>query len=412
MMEEVPIGFVVTGHVDHGKSTFIGRLLYDTKSVTSDKIKEIIKVSEDPGWGAAFAHLLDHLEEERLEGITIDTTQRFLTIGKRNYVIIDSPGHVEFTKNMMTGASQADAAVLIIDAQEKMKEQTRRHAHLLHLLGIDQLIVLVNKMDLAGHKEEAYRHVKTEAEKFMSAVGAKPLVYIPVSALKGENVVTRCEKMDWYKGPTFAESLGLLKARRLPMLEPLIFPVQDVYRRGGQAIAVGRVEAGEISEGDEVKILPAGKIDSIGSVVKYPDKVKRARTGESIGITLKKRTAVKRGNVICKPGAGPVSTDRFCASVFWISQKDLDIRRKVKIRCSTQEVAGRIVRIKRKIDSSSLGEIDRRDKILRHFEVGEVYIRTERPVVVTSVNSLPELGRFVITIGDEVSAAGIIRGIE
>jgi sulfate adenylyltransferase subunit 1 len=222
------LSFVIVGHVDHGKSTLIGRLLYDTDSLAPDKIEEVRKASSEQGKQTEFAYLLDHLEEERKQGITIDTTQVFFKTDKRRYVIIDAPGHVEFVKNMITGASQAEAAVLIVDVKEGVKEQTRRHSYMLSLLGLDQVIVVLNKMDLVDFSKDVFDSVKKDVEEWLKSIKISSSVYIPISASKGENIASRSEKMPWYSGATFLESLDTMQNKQPPEDKSLLLPIQDV----------------------------------------------------------------------------------------------------------------------------------------------------------------------------------------
>jgi len=205
--------FVIVGHVDHGKSTLIGRLLYDTGSISPDKIEEIKKTSSDLGRETEFAYLLDHLEEERQQGITIDTTQVFFKSDKREYVIIDAPGHVEFVKNMITGASQAEGALLIVDAEEGIKEQTRRHAYILSMLGLKNAVVVFNKMDLVGFDKQKFDMLKKNAQEMMKSINIEVSSCIPVSAKRGDNIVNISKDMAWYQGPTVLEALDRLEKR-------------------------------------------------------------------------------------------------------------------------------------------------------------------------------------------------------
>ena len=235
------LNFVIVGHVDHGKSTLIGRLLYDTDSLAPDKIEEIKKASTGQGKRTEFAYLLDHLEEERKQGITIDTTQVFFKSPKRRYVIIDAPGHVEFVKNMITGASQAEAAVLIVDVKEGVQEQTRRHSYMLSLLGLNQVVVVLNKMDLVDFSEQRFNTVKAEAQKWLKSINIEAMYYIPISAIEGDNVAAKSKNMGWYTGPTFLDSLDTMKNKQPPENKPLLFPIQDVYKiDNGQKIHVER----------------------------------------------------------------------------------------------------------------------------------------------------------------------------
>jgi small GTP-binding protein len=265
-----PLKFVLVGHIDHGKSTLIGRLLYDTNSLPPDRIAEVKKASKEKMDGEIeFAFIMDHLREEREQGITIDIAHTFFSSKKREYVIIDAPGHVEFVKNMLTGASQAEAALLIVDAKEGVEEQTKRHANLVSMLGLGQIIVVINKMDLVDYKEDKFNSLKKEVDKFLSSIKQRPDYYIPISALKGDNVAKHSEQMNWYKGMTVLESLDSLK-NEIPLEDKsLIFPIQDVYKISGKRIAVGRIEAGSLSKGMEVKILPDGGKTTVKSKDKY-----------------------------------------------------------------------------------------------------------------------------------------------
>jgi len=410
-MNDSNLRFVIVGHVDHGKSTLIGRLLYDTNSLPPDKIEEIKKVSKDLGRDTEFAYLLDHLEEERQQGITIDTTQVFFKTDKRQYVIIDAPGHIEFVKNMITGASQAEAAVLIIDVKEGIKEQTKRHAYVLSLLGLNQVIVLLNKMDLVDFKEESFGSVKREIEKFLNSIKIEPIFCIPVSAIRGENIAKKSEKMAWYGGPAFLESLDTLRNRESLQDKPLIFPVQDVYKIDDKRIVVGRIEAGIIMRGQAIKVLPGNQTTNVKSIEKYMKELDKAYSGESIGITIDNSLFLNRGDVICEPGKEPFLADGFKANIFWMSKRDFEKGERIVIKCSTQETTCRVERIEKRIDSSTLEIIEQEADILKNLEVGEVVIRTKKPIAVKAFNDVQELGRFVLLHDENICAGGIITGI-
>jgi len=395
MTNKPNLKFVIVGHVDHGKSTLIGRLLYDTNSLPPDKIEEIQKTSKDLGRETEFAYLLDHLEEERQQGITIDTTQVFFKTDKREYVIIDAPGHVEFVKNMITGASQAEAAVLIIDVNEGVKEQTKRHAYILSMLGLKQVIVLINKLDLVGYQEFRYGQVSKDIEAFLHSIRIHPIFYIPIAAIKGENIARKTEQMPWYTGPTFLESLDSLSNRKSPHDKSLIFPVQDIYKVDNKRIAAGRVEAGVIRKGQEIKVLPTRQISRVKTIEKFPNEIENASAGESIGITIEDSLFLDRGFVLCNSGEEPFLTDTFQANLFWMAKKEFNKGDKIFIRCSTQETGGKMEAIKKRINSSTL-------------EVGEVIIKTKTPITIKSFYDVQELGRFVIVRDEDICAGGII----
>ncbi|MCK4353164.1 GTP-binding protein [candidate division WOR-3 bacterium] len=410
--EKENLKFVIVGHVDHGKSTLIGRLFFDTNSLPMDKIYEFQQASRELGKGLEFAFLMDHLQEEREQGITIDTTQAFFKTQKREYVIIDAPGHVEFIKNMITGASQAEAAILIVDINKGVQEQTKRHSYILGMLGLEQVIVVLNKMDLVNYNEKRFNQVKKELEKFLYSINIKDQFYIPISASKGDNVAKKSINMDWYKGLTILESLDFLKTKRPPENKPLIFPVQDVYKIDNKRIVVGRIETGVIKKGQLIKVLPAGQIIKVKSIEKFSEDVNESHPGESIGITIQDPIFLERGNIICEPGKELSLTDTFKANVFWMIKEDFKKDESITLRCATQEILCKVEKIEKRIDSSSLEVIEENSNKLKNLEVGKIVIKTERPIAIKTFNDIQELGRFVFVKGNDICAGGIIMGIE
>ncbi len=400
--------FVIVGHVDHGKSTLIGRLLYDTDSLPPDKFEEIKNASRTMGKKTEFAYLLDHLEEERQQGVTIDTTQVFFKTDKREYVIIDAPGHVEFVKNMITGASQAEAAVLIVDVAEGVQEQTKRHAYILSMLGLNQVLVVLNKMDLVEYSQERFNEVRDAAEAFLNSIEVTPLSYIPISAINGENIASATDKMDWYDGKTFLDSLDSLTNKLPPEDKSLMFPIQDVYKVEGKRISAGRIEAGVLHQGDEIKVMPDGETTRIETIEKFPTQVDAARAGESIGVTTKDPLFLNRGNVVCEPDKDITLTDTVRANLIWMSKKPFDKSKRIMMRCATQEVMCTVAEISKRIDSSSLEILEEDAQTLNNLEVGEVIIKTKKPIVITSFNDVQELGRFVLVRDENICAGGII----
>ena len=404
-MENMNIVFV--GHVDHGKSTLIGRLLYDTNSLPKDKVEEVKKTCEALGKDMEFGFILDHLQEEREQGITIDTCQIFFKTPKRNYVIIDAPGHVEFIKNMITGASQAEAAILIIDANEGVKEQTKRHAYILGMLGLKQIIVLINKMDLVDYKEERFNEVKQDIAIFFEKLNLKPSYTIPVAAKYGDNIAKESKKMAWYKGKTFLSCLDTFKIKEKSSDKALRFPIQDAYKIDDKRIFAGRIESGTIRQGDEITILPQNTKTKVKSVEKFLEKPTMAEAGESIGITTEDPLFIERGNVVCK-GSLPRVTDRIKANVFWMSKKDFNINEMITLKIATQEVSAKIEKIEKKINSSTLEEIKEDIDTLKNNEAGTMIIKTLSPIVADDFNYVPELGRFVFEKNMITCAGGII----
>ena len=399
---------VIVGHVDHGKSTLIGRLLYDTSSLPDGFIEEIKKTCEMLGRELEFAYVLDSLEEEREQNITIDTTQTFFKTKKREYVIIDAPGHKEFVKNMITGASLAEAAILIVSAKEGVQEQTKRHAYILSMLGIKQVIVAVNKIDLIGYKEEIFNSVKEELLKFLDSVKIKPSYVIPISAKEGDNITKKSEKIRWYSSLTVLEALDAFETEKKAANKPLRLPVQDVYKIDDKRIIAGRIESGKIKKGDNIIFLPSDKEAVVKSVEAFNEDREEAEAGESIGITTEEELFIERGQVICHKDRLPKVKDRFKANIFWMSDKQFDINEKITIKCATQEAECFIEKIEKRINSSDLEVIEENAKKLEHTELGSVIIKTKEPLVIENFNDMAELGRFVFVKGYDTVAGGII----
>ena len=411
MMKE-NLKFVIVGHVDHGKSTLIGRLFYDTDSLPEDKVEEIKKTCEALGRDIEFGFIMDHLEEERMQGVTIDTAQTFFNTDLRNYTIIDAPGHREFIKNMITGASQAEAAILIIDAEEGVREQTKRHAYILSMLGLEQVIVVINKMDLVDYKEERFEEVKNEALKFLASINITPTYIIPISAKEGDYVAKKSDKMDWYSGMTVLEALDTFNLKDNPVNKPLRFPIQDVYKVKEKRILVGRIEAGSIKKGQNIMFLPQDTETTVNSIEVLWEDPEVAEAGESIGITLNEQLFLERGAVACTKDNKPKVVDRIRANVFWMSKVPFNKSEKIILRIATQEVECVIESIEKKIDSSTLEVLEENATELSEREVGQMIIKTDEPIVVENFNDVQELGRFVLVKGMDVSAGGIITDTE
>jgi sulfate adenylyltransferase large subunit len=408
-MSEDTLKFVIVGHVDHGKSTLIGRLLYDTGSLPDGKIEEIKKFCESLGKDIEFGYIMDNLEEERDQGITIDTAQIFFKTGRRDYVIIDAPGHVEFLKNMITGASQADAGILIVDAQEGVKEQTKRHAYLLSLLGIDQVITVINKMDLIAYEQERYEAIRKELASFMANIHINPLNTIPISAKQGDLIVNRNSHMEWYTGPTLLEALDGLKTEESDDGKPLRFMVQDVYSFD-KRIVVGRVESGTLKTGSLIKVLPSGEETRIKSLEEYGKTPTAAETGKSIGFTTEDKLFIDRGYVIADDSP-PAVTNTINANIFWMDKTPITKGKSLYLRCGTQEVPCTIQKINKVIDSSTLEVVGINAAEVKNREVAEVLIKTEKPLIVDPFNKVKATGRLVLS-GDNAMAGGIITGVD
>ncbi|MEM3154146.1 MAG: GTP-binding protein [Candidatus Woesearchaeota archaeon] len=397
---------VIVGMVDHGKSTFTGRLLYDTGSLPDAKLEEIKKASQELGKEIEFAFLIDHLQEEREQEMTIDTAQIFFRTNKRRYVIIDAPGHVEFIKNMITGAAQADAAVLIVDASRGVEVQTKRHAVILGMLGIKDVIVVINKMDLEHYNKQKFEKIKKDVLQFLSGISIVPMHVIPISAKKGDFVAEYTETMPWYEGPSVLDALDMIEKQKDDEEKPLAYPVQDIYYFGERLLA-GRVESGKIAQGDEIVVLPQNKKTSISAIKVFEGEKKEAKAGECITVTLKDLFQIERGNIIAHEAERPFVTNTFHATLFWMtgSFKKGD---QLILRCSTQEMPCKIDNIAARYESSTMEVLQQDAEELKETEVGEVLIQTDTPLCVTHFTDIPELGRFVIVKNNEVVAGGIV----
>jgi len=405
-----PLKIVFAGHVDHGKSTLIGRILHDTDSLPDGKMDMVKKACAAEGMEFEFAFLLDALLEEQKQNVTIDTTEIAFRTSRRNYVIIDAPGHKEFLKNMITGASRADAAVLVIAANEGVREQSRRHAYLLRLLGIKQLIVVVNKMDLAEFLQKRFAEIESEYRKFLIELSLEARAFVPTSAKMGENLARASEKMKWYRGPTVLEALDLFEPRKADLDLPLRFCVQDVYRFDQRRIVAGRIETGILRVGDELVFSPANKSSVVATIERWNAPDGAAMSGDSIGITLSEQIFVERGGVASHQTDTPIETNRFRADLFWIVREPLHVGRLYNLRLATQEVKCQVVSIEEVTDSSTLeAKIDKREQLERN-EVGRLTIQTRRPLVIDNHERIPNLGRFVIVEEGEIRGGGTIFG--
>jgi bifunctional enzyme CysN/CysC len=408
---EPKLKVVFVGHVDHGKSTLIGRILHDTGSLPEGKIDEIKKACGAEGMEFEFAFLLDALLEEQKQNVTIDTTQIPFRTTRRRYAIIDAPGHKEFLKNMITGASSADAAILVIGADEGVREQSRRHAYLLSLLGIKQIIVVVNKMDLVDFSEARFREIEQGYRKFLAGLGLEGRAFIPASAKQGENVARATMKMKWYRGASVLEALDLLQPQKPDLDLPLRFCVQDVYRFNGRRIIAGRIETGTLRVGDQLVFSPANKSSVVATIERWnvpPNGP--AVAGDSIGITLSEQIFVERGYVASHENETPIETNRFHADLFWIVREPLRLGHFYDLRLATQDVKCQVVSIEQVTDSSTLEtKTDGREQLERN-EIGKLTIQSRGPLVMDNHDRIPNLGRFVIVDDGRICGGGTIFG--
>ena len=402
---------VFVGHVDHGKSTLIGRILHDTDSLSEGKIEHVKKACTAEGMEFEFAFLLDALLEEQKQNVTIDTTEIPFRTTRRRYAIIDAPGHKEFLKNMITGASRADAAILVISADEGVREQSRRHAYLLSMLGIKHIIVVVNKMDLVDYSEKRFREIEQEYRKFLRELGLDARIFIPASAKEGENVARASMKMKWYGAANVLEALDLLEPQRRDVDLPLRFCVQDVYRFDGRRIVAGRIETGTLKVGDQLVFSPANKSSVVAAIERWNVQENGpAVAGDSIGITLSEQIFVERGYVASHENETPIEANRFHADLFWIVREPLRVAHLYNLRLATQDVKCEVVSIERVMDSSTLeSKGDGREQLERN-EIGRLTIQTRGRLVIDNHDRIPSLGRFVIIDDGQICGGGTIFG--
>lgn len=402
---------VIVGHVDHGKSTLVGRLFHDTGSLPEGKYETIKAVCEKRGVPFEWAFLMDALQAERDQGITIDTSQIWFKTDSRDYTIIDAPGHKEFLKNMITGAAQSDAALLIIDAGEGVREQSRRHGYLLHLLGIRQIAVAVNKMDLIAYDKAKFDAIEAEYRDYLTSIGVTPTFVIPVSAREGDNIVMHSGAMNWYKGPTVVKALDSFMPTASPVDRPLRFPVQDVYKFDRRRIIAGRIEEGRIAVGDEIIFSPSNKTARVASIEAWstiPGKPlpNEGEAGESIGITLDEQIFVERGEVVSHIENAPIETDVFRARVFWLGQEPMVKGRSYRMKLGTMEAPVTVQSIESIIDTTDLSS-NSSEQVERN-QVAEIVLRSRRMLALDEFNSAPKTGRFVLIDKYDIAGGGII----
>ena len=406
-----PLRVVIVGHVDHGKSTLIGRMLYDTGSLPDGKLEEIEAICEKRGTDALeWSFVLDAFQAERDQAITIDTTQIWFSSDARDYVIIDAPGHREFLKNMICGAAAADAAILVVDAREGVQEQTRRHAYMLSLLGIKQISVVINKMDMRDHDQTVFDRVKGEIEGYLASINLQASHIIPLSARHGDMIATRGGDLDWYKGLTLIETLDSFDHTDALDHFPLRFAVQDVYRMDEERILVGRVESGTIKAGDRVMFSPGSEVATVTSIEVWPEdpsKVK-AVSGEVIGIKLDQRLFVERGHIASHETDAPMLSNVFRVNLFWLGGKPLRVGNSYRVRYSTREAIVTVQSIDHAVDTQSLS-IDGGAQFLEKNQVASVTLRSRDLLPVDPQRDHDMMGRAVLYDGSMIVGGGLVN---
>lgn len=399
---------VIVGHVDHGKSTLVGRLIHDSGSLPDGKLDAIKAMCERRGMPFEWAFLMDAFQSERDQGITIDTSQIWFKTQKRDYVIIDAPGHREFIKNMITGASSADAALLLIDAGHGVQQQSRLHGFLLNLLGIRQFAVLVNKMDLVGHSAQRFAEIRRQYSDYMSGLGVQPDVFIPISAREGDNIVARSTQMSWYDGPTAMEALDGFRPTLRPTDLPLRLPIQDVYKFDDRRLIVGRVESGRLSVGDRLIFSPSNKTARVATIESWnrPASPVEAQAGQSVALTLDEQIFVERGEIASHESNAPIETNVFRGRLFWLGKEPLRIGESYDLKLATKHCPVTVQQIERVFDADSLSERPGQE-VPRHG-VADVILRTRAVVALDEGRMLAKTGRFALSDGTNIVAGGNI----
>ncbi|WP_353777101.1 sulfate adenylyltransferase subunit CysN [Winogradskyella sp. 3972H.M.0a.05] len=407
--------FTTAGSVDDGKSTLIGRLLYDSKSIFEDQLEAIENTSKRKGHdGVDLALFTDGLRDEREQGITIDVAYRYFTTPKRKFIIADTPGHIQYTRNMVTGASTANAAIILVDARHGVIEQTKRHSFIASLLQIPHVIVCINKMDLVGHSEEAYNRVIDQFEEFSSKLLVKDIRFIPISALNGDNVVNRSENMTWYQGAPLLHTLETLHISSDINKVDARFPVQTVLRpqsedhRDYRGYA-GRMASGVLRPGDEITVMPSGFTSQIKTIDTFKGQVNEAFAPMSVTITLEDDIDVGRGDMIVRSNNKPEASQDIEVMLCWLHNDAAKPRAKYSIRHTSNDQKAMIKEVVYKYDINTL-ERQSDDKELKMNDISKVRIRTTKPLMIDSYRENRTTGSIILVddTTNETVAAGMI----
>lgn len=415
-MKKEDMNIVIVGHVDHGKSTLMGRLLADTGSLPEGKLEQVKETCRRNSKPFEYAFLLDALKDEQSQGITIDTARCFFKTDKRDYIILDAPGHIEFLKNMITGASRAEAALLMIDAKEGVQENSRRHAYMLSMLGIRQIAVVINKMDLVDYDQKVFDRVKAEYLEFLQKINITPKFVLPVSSFMGENIVKKSDKMPWYDGMCILEVLDAFECEEDKDKQPFRMPVQDVYKftRNGddRRIVAGTIETGTIRAGQEVVFYPSGKRSHIKNIeVFHADPIEEGKPNMAIGFTMVEQIYITRGELMSIAGElRPKTGSRIAANVFWLGKRDFELGKVYYLKIGAEKVKMELEQIKGVINSSNLSSEEDKAAVGRN-EVAEVILHTDKPIAFDLVSDIAGTSRFVIVDNYEIAGGGIITAV-
>jgi elongation factor 1-alpha len=419
MADKPHMNLAVIGHIDHGKSTLVGRLMYETGAIPQHVIDKFREEAKEKGKESfAFAWIMDSLKEERERGITIDIAHKRFDTDKYYFTIVDCPGHRDFVKNMITGASQADAAVLVVAATDGVMAQTKEHVFLSRTLGINQLIIAVNKMDATDYSEDKYNQVKKDVSELLGMVGFKAadVPFIPTSAFEGDNVSKNSSNTPWYNGPTILECLNSLKLPEAPDDLPLRVPVQDAYTISGiGTVPVGRVETGVMKKGQMVTFMPSGASGEVKSIEMHHEEANEARPGDNIGWNVRGvgKADVRRGDVCGESKNPPTVADEFTGQVVVLQHPSaITIGYTPVFHCHTTQTACTLMSIDKKLDPKSGQVKEENPTFIKAGDAAIITVKPTRPMVIEPVKEIPQLGRFAIRDMGMTIAAGMCMSVK
>jgi len=417
MAEKEHMNLVFIGHVDSGKSTSVGRILYETGAISEQDLKRLKDEAEKVGKATfEFAFVMDRLKEERERGVTIDIAHKEFQTDKYYFTIIDAPGHRDFVKNMITGASQADAAVLVVSVKDGIQPQTKEHAFLSKVLGITQLVVNMNKMDAVNYDQAKYNEVKEELSKLLQGMGwdVSKVQFIPCSGFAGDNITKKSDKMAWYNGPTLLEVLNTFSVPEKPVDKPLRLPVQDVFTITGHGVVpVGRVETGVLKPNTQVSFMPSGATGEVKKIEMHHQELSEAKPGDNVGFNVKgvEKKDLKRGDVIGPKDNPPTVAAEFQAQVVVLNHPTaISIGYTPVFHIHTAQFAGRVTEIVEKKDpktGQSMGKPD----FVKTGDVAVMKIQPLKPIVIEKFSEFPPLGRFAIRDMGQTVAAGVVLDV-
>ena len=401
---------VIIGHVDHGKSTLVGQLLIGTGSIETNKLEAVQKICAEQGKKFEPSFLLDALEEERSQGITIDLVRVPFHTDKREYEIIDAPGHKEFLKNMISGAAGADAAIVMISADEGISEQSIRHGNIISVLGISQVIVVVNKMDLVDYNENRFKEITAKYTKYLKKINVHPLKFIPVSAFAGENIFAKSNKMPWFTGDFITNTIDEFKAPKNLSKNIFRLAVQDVYKFDERRIIAGKTISGTLKIGEKVIFWPSQKTSIVKSFESWnSEPIKKISAGDSVGITLNDQIFIERGE-ICTRHTEPIKrANKVRANIVWMGNDNFEGGKEYKFKLATQEITCSLIKIETLVDPSSLSLVVKEAHIVEQNEIAQVIIALKKPLCFDIFQDISETGRFVILDGYQVAGGGVIH---